>query len=150
MTSSELDNLVRSGLLKSEPADQAEFNGLVESGRKRLADAEHKELSPESRFDLAYNAAHAFSLAAMRWHGYRPAKRYAVFQALGHTLGIPTEIWRVLDKCHGRRNAVEYEGSFEVDQQLLSDLMEAARLVQKGIDALGPVPDPTMRGRSPR
>ena len=39
MTSSSLDNLVRVGQLKTEPPTQAEFDGLVRSGRVRLADA---------------------------------------------------------------------------------------------------------------
>jgi hypothetical protein len=140
MSSEELDNLVRTNLLKSEPADQKEFDGLVDSGRKRLADAETKDLSEEGRFDLAYNAAHAFSLAALRWHGYRPAnKRYIVFQALAHTLGMDPVIWRVLDKCHGIRNVFEYDGHFDADSQLLADLLKAARDVEKAVRALGPV-----------
>jgi hypothetical protein len=140
MSSKELDNLVKTGLLKSEPGDQKEFDGLLDSGRKRLADARKEQLSAESRFELAYGAAHAFSLAAMRWHGYRPAnKRYVVFQALGHTLGIGREVWRVLDKCHGIRNTLEYDGSFNADRQLLADLLKAAGEVEKAVGALGPV-----------
>ena len=46
-----------------------------------------KTVMLESRFDLAYNAAHARCLAALRWHGYRPADRYIVFHALPHALG---------------------------------------------------------------
>ncbi len=88
MTSTELQNLMRTGLLKPEPPDRAEFEGLVESGRTRLRDARKPDLALESRFDLAYNAAHALSLAALRWHGYRPAKRYVVFQVLPHTIGL--------------------------------------------------------------
>lgn len=33
-------------------------------------------------FDLAYGAAHALCLAALRHHGYRPSQRYIVFQVL--------------------------------------------------------------------
>jgi hypothetical protein len=140
MSSKELDNLVRSGLLKIEPGNQKEFDGLVDSARKRLGDAKKADLSPESQFDLAYSAAHAFSLAAMRWHGYRPAKRYAVFQSLGHTLGVKTAIWRVLDKCHVSRNSIEYEGAPNVDQQLLTDLIKATEFVGDAVAKLGPVP----------
>jgi len=141
MSFEELDNLVKTGLLKPEPGDQREFSGLVDSGRKRLADARKQGLSPESQFDLAYSAAHAFSLAAMRWHGYRPAnRRYVVFQALGQTLGIRREVWRVLDKCHGIRNSFEYDGSFDVDKQLLNDLLEAAEKTKNAVEKLGPVP----------
>jgi hypothetical protein len=126
--------------LKAETGNQNEFDGLLDAGRKRLSDAGKNGLSPESQFELAYSAAHAFALAAMRWHGYRPAKRYIVFQALGHTLGVKAEIWRVLDKCHGMRNSLEYEGYFNVDKQLLSDLMRATNIVREAVEKLGPVP----------
>ena len=53
-------------------------------------------LSLESRFDLAYNSAHAFCLAALRANGYRPQNRYVVFQLLPHTLGLGPEVWRIL------------------------------------------------------
>jgi hypothetical protein len=59
-----LDNLVTIGQLKAEPPQQAELDGLMHSGAARIKDAERAELSFESRFDLAYSAAHAFSLAA--------------------------------------------------------------------------------------
>jgi hypothetical protein len=138
MSSKELDNLVRLDLLKSEPGNQVEFDGLLSSGRKRLNDVNAPGLSPESRFDLAYNAAHAFALAALRWHGFRPHnKRYIVFQSLQHSLGMKPEVWRVLDKCHGIRNLVEYEGIFEVDEQLIKELMHAADIVGEAAEALG-------------
>jgi hypothetical protein len=56
-----LDNLVRRGQLKAEPPAQSELDGLIRSGLARLSDAENKALSLDSRFDLAYNAAHALS-----------------------------------------------------------------------------------------
>ena len=64
MTRQELDNLVKIGQLKSEPPTRAEFDGMVDSAKKRLADARNESLAPESRFDLAYGAAHGFALAA--------------------------------------------------------------------------------------
>jgi hypothetical protein len=90
--------------LAPEPPDMKEFAGLQRSGLVRLKDAENSVNSLESRFDLAYNAAHALALAALRWHGYRPSKRYIVFQILPHTLGLGPEVWRVLSKCHDIRN----------------------------------------------
>jgi hypothetical protein len=62
----QLDNLVRIRQLKAEPAAQAEIDGLVRSGTSRLKDAKTGSLSVDGRFDLAYNAAHAYSLAALR------------------------------------------------------------------------------------
>ncbi len=141
MSSKELENLVNSGLLKVASSDRKEFNGLLKSGQKRLVDAHNEDLSPESRFDLAYNAAHAFSLAAMRWHGYRADKRFVVFQSLVHTLGLGPEVWRVLDKCHRIRNSVEYEGYVVFDKQLLIDLLAATEKVRNAVEKLGPIRD---------
>jgi hypothetical protein len=96
-----LDRLVTTGQLHAEPPAADEFAGLLRSGLARLNDGGNAALALESRFDLTYNAAHALCLAALRWHGYRPAnKRYIVFQALPDTLGIGPEVWRVLAKAH--------------------------------------------------
>jgi hypothetical protein len=139
MTSSPLDNLVRIGKLKAEPPAQAEFDGLVRSGLVRLRDAENAALSLESRFDLAYNAAHALSLAALRWHGYRSENRYLVFQSLTHTLALDAAQWRVLDQAHNKRNLAEYEGDLDVDDALVEALIRAAQTVAERVAALGPV-----------
>ncbi len=57
----------------------------------------------ESRFDLAYNAAHA--------------------------LNIEPEQWRVLDQAHRKRNLAEYEGDIDVDDELLEALIRVADLI---------------------
>lgn len=139
MTSPNLENLVKAGSLKQEPGDQREFDGLVRSARARLTDAHNTQLSIESRFDLAYNAAHALALAALRWHGYRSDKRYAVFQCVPHTLGLGPEVWRVLTLCHDRRNLAEYEGHLEIDEQLVADLIKATDRMADKVEALGPL-----------
>ncbi|MBI5450908.1 MAG: hypothetical protein HY940_06070 [Gammaproteobacteria bacterium] len=139
MTSSPLDNLVRIGQLKAEPPAQTEFDGLVRSGLVRLKDAENVSLELESRFDLAYNAAHALSLAALRWHGYRSENRYLVFQALTHTLALDAMQWRVLDQAHRKRNLAEYEGDLDMDEALVAAIIRVARAVAERVAALGPV-----------
>ena len=138
MTSPELEHLVAIGKLKREPWRAREFEGLVRSGEARLSDAANTALAIESRFDLAYNAAHALALAALRAKGYRSDNRYVVFQALPHTLGLPAATWRVLAKCHERRNLAEYEGVVDVDRRLMADLLAAARAVLEAVRALGP------------
>jgi len=139
MTSAELERLVGIGKLKREPPSRREHEGLTDSGAARLADARNEELAPESRFDLAYGAAHSFALAALRWHGYRSDSRYLVFQALAHTLGTPSPTWRLLAKCHERRNRLEYEGVVEVDERLLTDLLVAAEDLLEAVRKL-PIP----------
>lgn len=146
MTLAELDNLVSTGKLKREPPSQSEFNGLVEQGEAKFEDCQIASLSLVSRFDLAYGAAHAFALAALRWHGYRSDMRYIVFQSLEHTLGVSQDIWRVLDKAHGARNAAEYGGNFQVNERLLKDVLAATTAVRQRVRDLGPVPGADDRG----
>ena len=106
-----LANLVRTGALKAEPADKNECIGLVRSALDRLVDAHNSALSYASRFDLAYNSAHALALAAMRLKGYRSDRRYLVFQCLPHTLSagaafcaMPrTQKPRQIRRLHGHR-----------------------------------------------
>ena len=126
MTNKEnLENLVRSGGLKAEPPDRKESEGLLRSAIDRLSDAHSPQLSFASRFDLAYNAAHALALTALRRQGYRSDKRYLVFQCLTHTLDVSKAQVRLFALCHERRNLAEYEGYMDVDEALLADLLAA-------------------------
>ena len=124
------------GPLRREPPDAEEFAGLVHSARARLTDAERAANSLESRFDLAYNAAHGFCLAALRHSGFRSSKRYIVFQVLPHTLGLGPDVWRVLDRCHGVRNRGEYEGESSVDERMVADLIRACKVVAEAVGRL--------------
>jgi hypothetical protein len=129
-----LENLCGPGKpLKTEAPDDKEIAGLLRTGIARLHDAHNTALALESRFDLAYNAAHALCLAALRRTGYRPSNRYIVFQVLPHTLGLGPEVWRVLDKCHNTRNLGEYEGMLDVDERLVKDLVGATTAVSRAI-----------------
>lgn len=139
MSSAELDNLVQIGKLKREPPSAREQQGLLQSALARLADAARTSLSFDSRFDLAYNAAHALSLYALRRLGYRSDNRYLVFQVLPQSAGLPPEVWRVLAKAHERRNLAEYEGHLEHDDQLLTDVLAAAERLRITIGALPPI-----------
>ena len=142
MANEKLDNLVKIGKLKAEDSTDEEVNGLIRSGLVRLADAKNKTLNIESRFDLAYNAAHALSLAALRLIGYRSENRYLVFQCLQHTLELPNEQWRVLDQAHRKRNIAEYEGDVDVDEELVAALIRVADEVADGVTRLRKGIDP--------
>lgn len=140
---SPLENLSGPNMpLTAEPPDAKEFVGLLRSGKARLQDAAVAGLALESRFDLAYNAAHALCLAALRYSGYRPQHRYLVFQVLPHTLGLGPEVWRVLSKCHDVRNLGEYEGDLNINERLVADLIVAGQTVARQLDALPPLPVP--------
>lgn len=131
-----LDNLVKIGKLQQEPPNQVEFDGMVRAARTKLKDVVLSGLSVDSQFSLAYGAAHALALAAMRRHGFRSDARYLVFQCLEHTLSLPKFKWRILDKCHRCRNLAEYEGHLEIDEQLLKELISVAHELLDLVDAM--------------
>lgn len=138
--SSPLENLCGPGKpLVHEPPDAKELAGLKRSGTRRLADARNAGISLEGRFDLAYNAAHALCLAALRHAGYRAQNRYIVFQVVPHTLGLGPEVWRLLSKCHDTRNLGEYEGDLNVTERLVADLIAACDKVAEALDRLAPL-----------
>jgi len=131
-----LANLARIGKLKVEAPDTRERSGPLRSAEVRLLDARQATLSLESRFDLAYNAAHAGALAALRAHGYRSDNRYLVFQCLEHTLGWPPARWLLFDQAHKKRHLAEYEGDLDVTEGFVLELVEHAAVLIAAARAL--------------
>ena len=127
--------------LTLQPAAAEEFERLKRAAATRLCDARNTQIALASRFDLAYDAAHAYCLAALRYRGFRSKTSVIVFQRLPHTLGLAAEVWRVLAKCHELRNRGEYEGDLDVDERILTDLLSACDAVAPKVVALAPLRD---------
>jgi hypothetical protein len=140
MGKQELDNLVKIGSLKAEPATRKEFDGMLASALRALADAQNLDLSTDSRFTLAYGAAHSLALAALRHQGYRSSNRITVFQTLAHTLQIERADLQVLVKAHNQRNLAEYEGAIDIDDMLLADLLRCTLGLAALVEKLDPPP----------
>lgn len=139
MGKQELDNLVKIEKLKTEAASRKEFAGMLESARTRLADSQNKSLDPDSRFDLAYGAAHRLALAALRHQGYRSENRITVFQTLVHTLGTGNADVQIFLRAHNERNLAEYQGRMEIDEKLLAELISCTLKLEVAVGAL-PLP----------
>ena len=136
MAHDELDNLVRIRQLSVGDATESEIGNLIERGLRKLRDSKRVELDPESQFDLVYNAAHALSLAALRFSGYRSENRYTVFQCTQHTIDLEPEFWRVLDAAHRDRNIAEYEGDLIVNAQLVAALIRVTDIIAERVRKL--------------
>src|SRR3990172_13362693 len=92
------------GSLVREPPDAGEFAGLLRSGLARRKDAENEANSLDSRFDLAYSAAHALCLA--------PIPRIPTFESI-HRLPGATR--------HSRPGPGSMESSFHVPRRAQPD-----------------------------
>jgi hypothetical protein len=132
---SNLENLARAKQLNAEAPDEQEIANLLSAARRLLRDGRHAGLSADSRFALAYNAAHSLALAALRGAGYRPSSaghRRVVFQTLEATAGASRELWVALDRYHDRRNRIEYEG-VPVSTIEATDLLKLAAELQSAV-----------------
>lgn len=138
MGKQELDNLVNIDRLKTEPPTRSEYAGMVASARKRLVDAHNEGLDPDSRFDLAYGAAHRLALAALRREGYRSDNRITVFQTLVHTLGTDSAHIQTFLKAHNERNLAEYQGRMEINTKLLTELLRSTKVLEMEVGKLEP------------
>jgi hypothetical protein len=138
MSIPELDNLVRINKLKREPGRRTEFEGMARSARARLADAQNESNATDSRFDLAYGAAHRLASAALRQHGYRSEDRITVFQTLVHTVGTDRADIQIFLRAHNERNLAEYEGRTDIGEQLLAELIRCTRTLETAIAKLAP------------
>ena len=111
---------------------------MVASARRRLVDAQNKDLDPDSQFDLAYGAAHRLALAALRHEGYRSDDRITVFQTLVHTLDTDRAHIQTFLKAHNERNLAEYQGRMEIDARLLADLLRSTKALEAEVCRLTP------------
>jgi hypothetical protein len=136
MGSRELDNLVKIGKLKVEPASLPEFDGMVKSAKRGPTDAQNESIDSDSQFDLAVEAAQKFALAALRQCGYRSENRITVFQTLVHTLGTDSADLRIFLKAHNERNLAAYEGRLDIDEKLLENLVEATKRLETAVGKL--------------
>jgi hypothetical protein len=96
--SNPLDNLCGPGKqLQKKAPDANELAGLLRSGTARLKDARNATLALESQFDLAYNAAHSLSLAALRRMGLRlfcGSSKHKAMSSQSTTSRWPMPSWR--------------------------------------------------------
>ena len=126
-----LANLERTGLLRAEVPSRQETQGYLAHAATCLKDARIVQNSALTRFGLSYGAAFSLALAALRAHGYRPAKgtpghRAIVFQTLPHAIGAGPAIWRSSQEAHDKRNKSEYEGMVDVSEREAADLFATA------------------------
>jgi len=138
MSKQELDNLVKIGKLKAEPASKKEFDGMLASAHRGLKDAQNESIEKDSQFTLAYGAAHRFALAALRQQGYRSEDRVTVFQTLVHTLGTDSADMQTFLRAHNERNLAEYEGRVDIDEKLLADLIRFTKKLEAAVRRLAP------------
>jgi uncharacterized protein (UPF0332 family) len=120
--------LTNGWLVRFELSDQ-EADKLILAARRELHDA-REDISPQSRFALAYNAALRLCSVVLGKAGYRAArdqKHYRSIAALPLILGSEArELAAFLDVCRSKRHEITYEGFDAVSEAEASELVDAA------------------------
>lgn len=132
-----LDNLVGKGL-EREPPSAEELQRLLRKANTRLQDAKSESISPESRFDLAYEGVLQLALAALRANGYRPGSKgghhVIALQSLPKSIAYPKQKIRLLDEFRRQRAIGLYDGSFDPTESEVQALLETGIDLQKHLD----------------
>lgn len=131
MSSEQLANLRRVGLLDAVAPSSELRRRLLQAAQNRLTDALRADNSLETRFDCAYTAIRSIADAALLAQGYRtstskPGHHQTSLQCLEHTLGVSPSVIRVLDGLRRQRNLSDYDGE-PVTQALLNECLQQAQ-----------------------
>lgn len=134
-----LQNLQRIGKIKDHAPTAAEVQRLLAAIDRNIADAGVDAISDENRFDAAYKAVMQCALVAMLAAGYRPSTsepghHQTMIQSLPLTLGVPNEVWVVLDALRKQRNASDYTGQ-PITPGLVSECLGQAQALKKQLGA---------------
>lgn len=131
MSSEQLQNLHKIGLLDAVPFSEVLLAKMLNVAHTRLQDAMRLDNSMETRFDCAYTAIRAVADAALLKRGFRtstskPGHHQTTLQCLVHTLDIDPLTVRVLDSLRKQRNLIDYDGEL-ITQTLLNECLDQAR-----------------------
>jgi len=100
------------GWLKPHRTSREEVSQLLGIVERDLHDAE-KDISPDWRFGIAYNAALKLCTVSLYAEGYRPSHESQHYRTLGALPEIfgrdKKEDAQYLDDCRKKRNIVEYD-----------------------------------------
>lgn len=106
-----LENLASIGRLKPHSADRVEIQRLLAAAEVSLKDAQRKEVSASSRFDMAYKSLTQSALTALLANGYRPSTsepghHQTILQTLPKTIGLMPERLKLLDVFRRARGGI--------------------------------------------
>lgn len=119
------------GWLKAHKTSPGEIKALLGIAERDLKDAE-ADISPDSRFRIAYNAALSLCTILLYAEGFRPAKEslhhYRTLAALPLILGKDREKdAQYLDTCRIKRSKAEYDYAGVATHNEAKELIDFAK-----------------------
>jgi hypothetical protein len=133
-----LDDWARNGWIKPHRTSPQEIRQLLAAVRADLVDAA-KDLSPDWRFVIAYNAALRLGSVLLAVSGYqaeRSQKHYRTIAVLPLILGPELQDLSIyLDRCRVRRSAITYEAMGRVSESEAEELITEVEGLRHRVEA---------------
>jgi hypothetical protein len=131
-----LEELFFRNEIAREPLGSGEIDRLLATVDRRLEDAAHASLHPETRLEQAYHAILGCAVIGLRVHGFRPVDRpghhVVALESLADTIGVPIDRIDYFQTLRDLRNKDLYTGSAHVSSsQALEAVEEARRLASE-------------------
>ena len=128
-----LDN----GWLRKHNTDKQEIANLLQIVDRDLKDAKEKNISPDWRLGIAYNAALKLCTILLAAEGYRPERtlqHYRTILAMPEILGKEMkEDAQYLDTCRKKRNIAEYDQIGIVSETEAEELLKFTKVLRKKV-----------------
>jgi hypothetical protein len=134
-----LEEMVLRSELKREKAVPGEVERLLETVGRRLQDAAHGEIHPETRLEQAYHAILGCSLVALRAHDLRttdrPGHHVVALESLADTLGLPLDRIDYFQTLRALRNKDLYTGGSHISEREAVEAVEEAHRLAEDLRA---------------
>jgi len=124
--------------LVEHKTNSEEIANLLALADRDLQDAQSHELSPDWRFNIAYNAALQLAGTALAAAGYRVSRsgphHYRSIHSLTHTIGSEESTVRLLDRFRKKRNVAEYDAVGTISEQEATEMLDLARSLRQRVE----------------
>ncbi|MCX6094194.1 MAG: hypothetical protein NTY63_05140 [Candidatus Bipolaricaulota bacterium] len=126
-----LEELLLRGEVVREKLARGEVDRLLDAVSRRLEDAAHASLHPETRLEQAYHAILGCAMIGLRAHGLRVADRpghhVVAIESLVRTVGVASDRVDYFQTLRDLRNKDIYTGSARISEAQAEEAVEEAR-----------------------
>jgi uncharacterized protein (UPF0332 family) len=132
-----LPEWLKNGWLIKHQTSPEEIRDLLGIADRDLADCQTAGLSPDWRFNIAYNAALQAATAALAAAGYRAERtshHYRVIQTLAFTIGADNSLIAQFDQFRKKRNLSDYDRAGMVSDQEVREVLDLARKLRQNVE----------------
>ena len=131
-----LNEWLKNGWLIEHQTTQREIDDLFRIVDRDQKDCEVTRLSPDWRFNIAYNAALQCAKAALATAGYRPTREshhYRLIYSLAYTIQADDKLIIQFDMFRKKRNISDYLRAGEVSDQEVMEMITLAKKLRNRV-----------------